>query len=388
MKYAQGCAGLIWFEACAVDFPEARTHDAMLVISRETLPAFKKLIEEVKRMSETSLSELGFQGRAVLILQLSHAGRQRAKKSERSPALAYRFPELDRAIGVTEKTGRVITDGELEGLKDAYGEAASLALEAGFDAVDVKACHGYLLNDLLSSYTRVGVYGGEEFEKRSKFFLDTIATVKKEAGIAVTSRLSAYDGLPYPYGFGTSKGPYPRSSPSDRLPEYDLTEPVRLLRQMKALGMDFVNISMGNPNYGPFLIRPFDVKVPGSSEPPEHPVKSVGRHFEVVEKLKREVPDMVFVGSGYSWLRQYSIYAASYNVKTSRTDLAGWGRLALALPTFPRIAFSKVALPSSKVCITCSACTRLLRAVFPSGCATQNPEAFKESMKRLKEMGK
>jgi 2,4-dienoyl-CoA reductase-like NADH-dependent reductase (Old Yellow Enzyme family) len=108
----------------------------------------------------------------------------------------------------------------------------------------------------------------------------------------------------------------------------------------------------------------------------------------IVEELKKEVPDMVYVGSGYSWLRQYSIQAASYNVANNRTDIAGWGRLALACPAFPRTAFTTGSLPSYKACVTCSRCTRLLRAGVRSGCVTQNPLAFKESMLRLQEMGK
>lgn len=388
LKYAEGCAGLIWFEACAVDFPEARSHDAMLVISEETLPGFKKLVADVKKRSEVSLSELGFGGRAVLVLQLSHAGRYRVKKSERSPAMAYRFSALDNPFGITEDIGRVIPDFELEGLKEAYVAAASLAFEAGFDAVDVKACHGYLLNDLLSAYTRSGRYGGWAFDERTKFFLETIAAVRKETGGSVTSRLSVYDGFPPPYGFGATMEPYPEYSPYSSLPEFDPTEPIRLIRQMKALGVDFVNISVGNPYYSQFLTRPFDVKMPGQKDSPEHPLKGVGRHFEVVETVRQEVKDMVFVGSGYSWLRQYGIYAAAYNVENSRTDLAGWGRLALAFPDFPRVTLSMGSLPKSRVCVTCSGCSRLLRAGLRSGCVIQNPGTFRESLKRVREIEK
>lgn len=382
LKYARGGAGLIWFEACAFDFPEARTHDALLVISKETLPTFKKLVKEVKRVSEKSLSELGFQGSAILVLQLTHAGRFRVKKSERSPALVYRFKELDHPRGVTEGVGRVLTDSELDHLLNAYRDAATLAFDAGFDAVDVKACHGYLLNDLLSSYTRGGRYGGEEFEKRTKFLLDTIKTIRDETSIGVTSRLNAYDGFPPPYGFGSS-GYYSSHSPYESLPEYDLTEPIRLLHHMKALGVDVVNITLGNPHYMPALTRPYDGKVPGSRDSPEHPMESVNRHFEVVERLKRNVPQMVFVGSGYSWLRQYSIYAASHNIRTNRTDIVGWGRLALALPTFPRITFSRQALPSSQVCVTCSSCSQLLRAGLQTGCVIQNPDVYGEPFRQL-----
>jgi 2,4-dienoyl-CoA reductase-like NADH-dependent reductase (Old Yellow Enzyme family) len=200
--------------------------------------------------------------------------------------------------------------------------------------------------------------------------------------------MNAYDGLPYPYGFGVSRHTRQRSSLHDNIPDVDLSEAVRLLHEMKALGVDFVNVSMGNPYYGAFITRPFDVKIPGTRDPPEHPLESVDRHFKIVEKLKKEVPDMIFVGSGYSWLRQYSLYAAAHNIENRRTDIAGWGRLALAFPAFPKTAFLKGSIPSSKVCIACSGCTRLLRAGFRTGCVIQNPDTFRESMRKLAEMGK
>lgn len=388
LKYAEGCAGLIWFEACSIDFPEARTHDRMLMINEKNLPKFEDMIRYTKDRSETNLSEIGLKGRATFVLQLSHAGRYRVERSKRSPAMAYRFPVLDKAFGVTRGDGRIITDMEFERLKVGFVDAASMAFDAGFDAVDVKSCHGYLLNDLLSAFMREGKFGGERLENRSRFILETVAEIRKETRVSVTIRLSVYDGISRPYGFGTSSIPGAEESKYERLADFDPTEPVMLIRELKKIGVDFVNISMGNPYFSQFLTRPFDVKMPGQRDSPEHPMKYVARHFEIVKTMRREVPNMAFVGSGYSWLRQYGINAAAYNVATSRTDVAGWGRLAFAFPDFPKIAFLTGALPSSRVCITCSGCSRLLRAGFQAGCVVQNPGAFRESMKKLKEMGK
>ncbi|MCK4399340.1 flavin oxidoreductase/NADH oxidase, partial [Candidatus Bathyarchaeota archaeon] len=198
IDYAEGGAGLIWFEACSLDFPEARSHGSMMVISRKTLKPLKRVVDEVKERSRSCMSELGLEGRAALVLQLSHAGRYRVEKSKRSPAIAYRFPGVDDAFGIGGDVGRVLSDAELEELMETFVEASSMAYEAGFDAVDVKACHGYLLNDLLSGYTREGEYGGSSFENRARFLLDTIKAIKEETGGTVTSRLNAYDGYPPP----------------------------------------------------------------------------------------------------------------------------------------------------------------------------------------------
>ena len=55
----------------------------------------------------------------------------------------------------------VWTDAELEQLIDDYVAAARLAHEVGFQFVDVKACHGYLLHEFLSARTRPGRFGGD-----------------------------------------------------------------------------------------------------------------------------------------------------------------------------------------------------------------------------------
>jgi hypothetical protein len=61
----------------------------------------------------------------------------------------------------------VVGDDYLDRLPDAYVAAARLAAEAGFDGVDVKSCHRYLISELLASHTREGRYGGP-FEHRAR----------------------------------------------------------------------------------------------------------------------------------------------------------------------------------------------------------------------------
>ncbi len=380
VEYAEGGAGLIWFEACSLDYPEARSHRSMLVISEKTMRPLKRVVEEVKETSRSRMARLGLEGRAVLVLQLSHAGRYRAVKSKRSPAIAYRFPGVDDGLGIGGDVGRVVTDAELEEVMNAFVDASSLAYMAGFDAVDVKSCHGYLLNDLLSGYTREGIYGGTSFENRSRFLLETVKAIREETDGEVTSRISAYDGHPPPHGFGCSG----EADGETGLTGFDPSEPTRLIKEMKKLGVDFVNVSLGNPYNTQYLTRPYN-KMKGSDDSPIHPMKGVEKHFNIVETLKRNAPGVTFVGSGYSWLRQYGANAASHNVERGRVDVAGWGRLAIACPRFPRYIFEKGAVPSVKTCVACGSCTRLLRARLRSGCVVQNPEEFKESMRKLDE---
>jgi 2,4-dienoyl-CoA reductase-like NADH-dependent reductase (Old Yellow Enzyme family) len=367
LNYAAGCSGLIWFEACSIDFPKARTHDSMLVISKDNLSKFKKLVQAVKEKSEKSLANHDFSGSAPLILQLSHGGRFRKEKSTESPVIANRVPK--EYGGLPEEVGRVITDEELVQLKEAFVEASLLAQEAGFDGVDVKACHGYLLNEILASFNREGRYGGESLEDRSRFLLETIDEVIDETDIGVTSRISAYDGTPYPYGFGVSR------EKTGYLPDFDATEPVKLLKQMYRSGVDLVNISMGNPYVCPFVSRPFASKEMGGGV--EDPLKGVERHFKIVNELKEAVPKMKFIGSGYSWLKNYSLNAASHNIDNKLVDVAGWGRLVIANPDFPCEANEKGMLSSRKVCELCSSCIKLLRSEIRVGCVVHDENARK-----------
>lgn len=82
-------------------------------------------------------------------------------------------------------------------------QAAKLAADAGFDAVDVKVCHGYFLSELLSAYNRPGQYGGS-FENRTRALFEIVdginANINSRIGIAV--RLNAFDSVPSPYGYG------------------------------------------------------------------------------------------------------------------------------------------------------------------------------------------
>jgi 2,4-dienoyl-CoA reductase-like NADH-dependent reductase (Old Yellow Enzyme family) len=179
--------------------------------------------------------------------------------------------------------------------------------------------------------------------------------------------MSAYDGVPYPYGFGVSR------DQSEGLPDFDASEPIKVIKEMQREGMKLVNISIGNPYVCPFVSRPFaTIEMGGGSE---HPIRGVERHFKVVEELKQAVPKMIFIGSGYSWLRNYSLNAAAHNIQNGSVDVAGWGRLAIANPGFPLEAYRKGTISPKKVCTACSSCIKLLRFETRVGCVVHDEKA-------------
>jgi 2,4-dienoyl-CoA reductase-like NADH-dependent reductase (Old Yellow Enzyme family) len=97
-----------------------------------------------------------------------------------APLIPQHDPILDPRTGVRSDTP-LVTDEYLDGLAEKYAASAGLAREAGFDGVDVKACHRYLLSELLASHTREGEFGGS-YANRSKLLLRIIRAVREACG--------------------------------------------------------------------------------------------------------------------------------------------------------------------------------------------------------------
>ena len=136
LKAARSGAGIVWFEANAV-CPEGRTNPRQMMLTADNLPLFKALLSRMRKISK---EECGTD--PVFILQLTHSGRQSIV-----PMIAYRNPIYEERRPVTDEN--IVTDEYLDTLPEKYAESARLALEAGFDGVDVKSCHGYLFQELL-----------------------------------------------------------------------------------------------------------------------------------------------------------------------------------------------------------------------------------------------
>ena len=131
-------------------------------------------------------------------LQLTHSGRWARPGSDAAPRTAYRHALLDDRVGAGGQS--VLSDDELDGLSGDFVEAAVVAHDAGFAFVDVKACHGYLVHELLSGIERPGPFGGD-LEGRTRFLRRTIEAIRHRVpGLAVGVRLSAFDLAPHVAG--------------------------------------------------------------------------------------------------------------------------------------------------------------------------------------------
>ena len=356
IKAARSGAGLVWFEANSV-CPEGRTNPRQMMLTKDNLPQFKALLSEMKKIAE---NECGIKQK--YILQLTHSGRQSVV-----PMIVYRHPIYEEKRPVTDEN--IVSDEYLDTLHAKYAESAKLAVEAGFDGVDVKSCHGYLFQELLSAFKRDGKYGGS-FENRVRLYFDCIEAVKavipKE--FMLTTRLSVSDMVPKPYGFGTTEDN-----------ELDFTEPDMLIKRLIDCGIQALNVTIGNPYYNPHVNRPYRKGGYISPEPAE---VGLARFVTVESHIKNKFPSLTVVGSGLSYYRDDLMEQSEKQLEDGVCDLVGYGRLWLAYPEF-YTDYLNGKFESKKCCLACSKCTELMRNKCVSGCAVFN-EYYRNLYKGIK----
>jgi len=360
-RYATGGSGIIWFEATAVR-RDGRSNPRQLMLTDGTEDAFKKLVAGTR---DAAARAFGPDHQPLLVLQITHSGRFAKPEGKPEPLIVHRSPFLDPLLGLPADHP-LLTDESLSEIQDDFVNAADLAASAGFDGVDIKACHGYLVSELLASFTRTGSRYGGPFENRVRFLLETVRRIRQEVPrLLVTSRLSAADMVPFPYGFGMN--PNKCKTPN-------LKEARELVCLLAKEGVRFLALSMGVPAWKAHFGRPFNKPVPGGSVPDEHPLESVARHLRFASDLQRSFPGTAVVGSGYSWLRQFFPNVGAAMVRSGRTAVIGLGRGALACPDFPKDLMVKGRLSPRKVCTACSLCSHLLRQQKRVGCVVRDPE--------------
>ncbi len=367
---AIGGSSVIWFEAISI-VEEGRSSKTQLLLNRDTLEEFKKMTAAVK---EAGMKANGFA--PYLIMQANHSGRYSNPGNTPAPMIAYRHPILEQYRAADDSC--IVSDDYLKSLEEKFGEASVLAKEAGFDAIDIKSCHGYLLAELASAYERPGMYGGS-FENRFRLLKNGIraAKVVEDENFMVTARIGIYDGYPYPYGFGVN-------SESGETPDY--TEPIRLVRELHdELGMDMVDLTMGNPYATTHVTRPFDF---GKYAPEEHPFIGLHRMIYGIGEVKKAVPEMTIWASAPTYLRAYADLFTAGAVEEGLCDGMLFGRMAFADPDFANEIVRNGRIDPNRVCLTCGKCGDLIRAHKPTGCVIRDSKTFMPFYKEFLEIKK
>ena len=165
--------------------------------------------------------------------------------------------------------------------------------------------------------------------------------------------------LPYRYGFGVNE-----SNPI----EADLTETVRFLSVLQDLGIQLVNLTAGSPYYNPHIQRPALYPPSDGYLPPEDPLIGVARQMEVTRLLKEKFPDLIIVGSAYSYLQDFLPNVAQAAVRLGWVDCVGLGRMVLTYPEILWDATEGRPIQRKRICRTFSDCTTAPRKGLPSGC--------------------
>ncbi|HOO72870.1 MAG TPA: NADH:flavin oxidoreductase [Spirochaetota bacterium] len=164
-----------------VDGGRTFTHQAYM--HRGIVPELKKLTDAVHAEG------------ALASVQLGHAGNMGDSKVSGQRAVSA--SSVFTLFGLT--LPRKMTEADIEDMIRAHGDAVRTAREAGFDAVEIHAGHGYLISQFISPFTnrRKDRWGGP-FENRTRFLSRVMSEVRTAAGndMAVIVKMNIEDGFP------------------------------------------------------------------------------------------------------------------------------------------------------------------------------------------------
>lgn len=214
---ALGGAGLIITGHAHVS-PEGQASLGQMSIHDDlALPGLKRLTQAVHAAG----------GR--IALQLAHAGCEAARDIT---GLEARGPSSLSYPGEPNSSCREMSASEIREMALAFAKGAVRARQAGFDAVQVHAAHGYLLSQFLSPYfnKRVDEYGGS-LENRARFLLDVCQLVRDALGDAfpLLVKLNAEDFLE---------------------PGLSVDDMIEVSRKLEGLGVAAVELSGGTGRSG------------------------------------------------------------------------------------------------------------------------------------------
>jgi NADPH2 dehydrogenase len=378
-RFGESGAKLIWgCEAVAVR-PDGRANPNQLMILPHTVGGLAAARELLVRSHESYFSR---SDDLYVGLQLTHSGRFARPHDKRlEPQILYHHPILDKKFGIVDD-GPLMSDDDIDRLIDDFLKAAVLARQAGFAFIDIKHCHGYLGHEFLSAVDRPGRYGGS-FANRTRFLRTIVDGIRAEApGLEIAVRLSAYDFIPF------QPGPEPerRGMPAPLDGEYrygfggddsglgiDYAEPLAFLDLLAELDIQLVCITAGSPYYNPHIQRPAFFPPSDGYQPPEDPLVGVARQIAAVGELKRRRPNLVYVGSGYSYLQEWFPNVAQAAVRNGLTDFVGIGRMVLSYPDICADILAGKPLQRKRLCRTFSDCTTAPRNGMISGCFPLDP---------------
>ncbi|MGO8872519.1 MAG: NADH:flavin oxidoreductase, partial [Acidimicrobiales bacterium] len=180
-RVADGGAAMTTVAYLAVS-PEGRTDRHCALLGEDILPGLRRLTDEVHGAG------------AAVSAQIGHAGPVANSRSNRTTSLAP-----SRRMGASGAMTRAASPGDIARITEDYRRGASVAVDAGFDCIEVHLGHDYLLSAFLSPRLnrRTDQWGGS-LAARARFPLQVVAAVREAVGdrAAVTAKLNMSDGVP------------------------------------------------------------------------------------------------------------------------------------------------------------------------------------------------
>lgn len=182
-RKARGGWGLLWTENYGVTEHANSFRRQAGLWCDEQIPAHREFVKRVHDAGGT------------IGCQIYHAGRQTTFKAQGvRPVSSSAIRE-----GTMPDTPRALTTEEVWEIIECFGDAARRAVECGFDAVEVHAGHGYLINQFLSPAInrRFDEFGGN-IVNRGRMMVEAIKAVRRNVGpnFPISVRLSVFDGIP------------------------------------------------------------------------------------------------------------------------------------------------------------------------------------------------
>jgi anthraniloyl-CoA monooxygenase len=292
---AIGGAGLVMSEMTNVSASARISPGCTGMYKPEHVAMWKRITEFVHRHSPAKIG-----------MQLGHGGRKGATTLEWLgtepiapsdggwPLLApSSIPWSERSQVPKEMTRQ-----DMNEVRDDFVRATHMALEAGFDLLELHCAHGYLLASFISPLTnqRTDEYGGS-LENRMRFPLEVFDAIRgawpQEKPLAV--RISAVDWAP--------NGMQPQNA-------------VEVARHLKAHDCDLTDVSAGqtvpyqSPRYGRLFQTPFADRIRHEVGIPTMAVGAISSFMDVNTILASGRADLCALARAHLWDPYWTRHAA------------------------------------------------------------------------------
>ena len=184
-RWSAGGAGILLTGNVQVDHRFLERPGNVVIEGQQTNEQLSRLI---------SYAEAGTKNDTHLWMQISHAGRQ-------TPASVAETPVAPSEVqlqmpGAQFGKPRALSHEEILDIIQKFAHCANIAQDTGFTGVQIHGAHGYLISEFLSPdiNLREDEWGGT-LEKRAKFLIETVRSVRKSVGVnfPVSLKLNSAD---------------------------------------------------------------------------------------------------------------------------------------------------------------------------------------------------